>query len=652
MKTLILVLCFLMVCGTIDAQFKWAKYGDTPVLNDGEEGSWDYTNLTMPCVKNIDDTLRMWYSANMVLGEGLYQIGYATSLDGIIWTKYEKNPVISYGELGEWNAASSYLPRVVYDGSDYKMWYAGRRSSTSPVYSIGMASSSDGVNWVEYIGNPVFIPAADSSSWDNKFVVPADVLFDGTEYTLYYTGAGESCPSVGRAFSTDGITWTRDTINNPVIDCGPEGYDKNWLHGIQIIGNDTGGYEFFGRGSAGYGSALGYATSPDGVSWTKYPDNPVLVKSAEPSWDDWSIGWGYTYTTDEMPIYHIWYNGESSQTQGDEAIGYATSLKGFTDLSIRDPYLSPEGSQVIYANFHGDTTGTAFLAVIEDDENPAETVQLFDDGLHEDGVANDSLYANIINTPAGERVYSIGLKVNLDLEEIIHYKDLAAFTSIGPLRAESMSQIEPVDGSVAPDLDIYFKLSLQNTGMIATSENVRALIWAADTLCEVVEGYMISDFPDIKAGATGECDWYFALHTSPNCEIGDSIRFDLKVKHNGVVYWAEEKVLLGIVGVLGTENSVIKFPTSYRLNQNFPNPFNPVTSIRYAIPENTDVNLAIYDVLGGQITQLVNGHKTVGTYEIQWNGKDAQGQEMATGVYFAHLQAGSHSEVIKMLLLK
>jgi len=38
MKTLILVLCFLMVCGTIDAQFKWAKYGDTPVLNDGEEG--------------------------------------------------------------------------------------------------------------------------------------------------------------------------------------------------------------------------------------------------------------------------------------------------------------------------------------------------------------------------------------------------------------------------------------------------------------------------------------------------------------------------------------------------------------------------------------------------------------------------------------
>jgi len=88
-------------------------------------------------------------------------------------------------------------------------------------------------------------------------------------------------------------------------------------------------------------------------------------------------------------------------------------------------------------------------------------------------------------------------------------------------------------------------------------------------------------------------------------------------------------------------------PTSFRLEQNYPNPFNPVTTIRYALPARSYVTLRVFDVLGRLISVLTEGQQEPGSHEAKWNA-----ERCSSGVYFYRLQAGSHSETRKMVLLR
>ena len=93
-------------------------------------------------------------------------------------------------------------------------------------------------------------------------------------------------------------------------------------------------------------------------------------------------------------------------------------------------------------------------------------------------------------------------------------------------------------------------------------------------------------------------------------------------------------------------------PASFALNQNYPNPFNPTTNIQFALPQRAQVRLEVYDILGRQVTTLASGDMSAGTYSVTWNGKDANGQTVASGLYLYRIQAGSFTAVHKMLLLK
>ena len=93
-------------------------------------------------------------------------------------------------------------------------------------------------------------------------------------------------------------------------------------------------------------------------------------------------------------------------------------------------------------------------------------------------------------------------------------------------------------------------------------------------------------------------------------------------------------------------------PSVFALEQNYPNPFNPETSIHFTVPKMSRVTLAIYDILGRKIRTLVNETKTAGSYNVTWNGKNNQGQPLASGLYFYKLQAGEFSATKKMMLLK
>ena len=98
--------------------------------------------------------------------------------------------------------------------------------------------------------------------------------------------------------------------------------------------------------------------------------------------------------------------------------------------------------------------------------------------------------------------------------------------------------------------------------------------------------------------------------------------------------------------------SLSNVPQQFVLYPNYPNPFNPVTTIRYDLPDDSYVTLTIHDMMGKQIRTLVDGSESAGSRLSQWNARDDQGRAVSAGVYLYKIQAGDLVDTKKMILLK
>jgi hypothetical protein len=111
-------------------------------------------------------------------------------------------------------------------------------------------------------------------------------------------------------------------------------------------------------------------------------------------------------------------------------------------------------------------------------------------------------------------------------------------------------------------------------------------------------------------------------------------------------FWTLMLTVLFDYAVTSIEDEII-LPISCKLSQNFPNPFNPTTKIKYSIPQTSNVVIKVFDILGNEIETLVNEEKQIGTDEITWNA-----EQLPSGVYFYRLQANDFVETKKMVLMK
>jgi len=110
--------------------------------------------------------------------------------------------------------------------------------------------------------------------------------------------------------------------------------------------------------------------------------------------------------------------------------------------------------------------------------------------------------------------------------------------------------------------------------------------------------------------------------------------------------------LIDAFQINGGPTAAADSPRQFALLPNYPNPFNPATTIRYRIASREHVELVVYDVTGAVVRTLVDETKPGGSYALDWDGRNDRGVAVSSGVYFYRINAGTFSDVRKMTLLK
>jgi hypothetical protein len=312
--TILILLLFFMV-SISTGQIKWTKYDNNPVMGLGVSGSWNDVSYGPSNVVLIGSTYHTWLAG--FDGEH-FRIGYFTSYDGINWTEYAGNPVLNIDSNGSWDSNHVYRVYVLYEDTTYHMWYTG--ISDLGISAIGYATSSDGIKWTKYSGNPV-MENGPTGSWDDDHVMSPCVISDGITYHMWYEGVNGSNYHIGYATSSDKITWTKHPT--PVLSGDVDQWDYPRIEGPAVYFDGTIYHMWYSGGSNLFHWQIGYASSPDGLVWTKFNENPVLKKGNIGDWDDQTAGFGTVIFDTVNNIYKMWYGG--AREDWSDILGYATA---------------------------------------------------------------------------------------------------------------------------------------------------------------------------------------------------------------------------------------------------------------------------------------------------------------------------------------
>jgi len=181
------------------------------VLGPNPETNWE-ADINRPTVLKRGRSYAMWYTGQ---ANGNSWIGYATSPDGVTWMRQSKEPALS--PEAPWEGVAVMCPHVLWDAATslYKMWYSGGEQYEPN--AIGYATSPDGLHWTKYPTNPIFIPDK-ANPWEQDRVTACQVISTGGWYWMFYIGfEDESFAQIGLARSRDGITgWERHPAN-PIL---------------------------------------------------------------------------------------------------------------------------------------------------------------------------------------------------------------------------------------------------------------------------------------------------------------------------------------------------------------------------------------------------------------------------------------------------
>ncbi|MDD4050929.1 MAG: FlgD immunoglobulin-like domain containing protein [candidate division Zixibacteria bacterium] len=163
--------------------------------------------------------------------------------------------------------------------------------------------------------------------------------------------------------------------------------------------------------------------------------------------------------------------------------------------------------------------------------------------------------------------------------------------------------------------------------------------------------------PDLASGSGTIANLYFKL--DPGVNEVTLTPVDLEDPNHSLMFYcndyssgqAEVKAIRPEFSAISV-SAAEALPMAYALSQNSPNPFNPTTTIYFAAPQAGQVKVAVFNILGQNIKDLVDGYMEAGYHQVVWDGKDRSGDAVASGIYFYKISANNFSDTKKMVLLK
>jgi beta-1,2-mannobiose phosphorylase / 1,2-beta-oligomannan phosphorylase len=226
------------------------------------------------------------------------------------WIKYADNPVLG-GELG----TCFDMSVDVTDAGLHRMWFSWR-----PRRGIGYAESDDGLHWTAR--NDVVLGSDPTRPAESGEVTRPYVLAENGELTMWYAAHGEQAVAIARATSADGIEWQRTGV---VLEATMP-WEKAALMCPSVLRDSDGRFHMWYSGGERYEpDAIGYATSLDGIAWTRVSDEPVLRAGAPGSWESDRVAGAHVFRDGEW-LYAA-YIGFANGFE-DSAIGIARSRDG------------------------------------------------------------------------------------------------------------------------------------------------------------------------------------------------------------------------------------------------------------------------------------------------------------------------------------
>jgi beta-1,2-mannobiose phosphorylase / 1,2-beta-oligomannan phosphorylase len=191
------------------------------VLSPDKTTGWE-DDVNRPVVVRRDDEYHMWYTGQ---AKDNSTIGYARSADGRNWVRQSKLPVLE--PTVRWEGVAVMCPHVMWDAAKrvWRLWYsAGEQYEPN---AIGYATSPDGLRWTKYPSNPVITPEP-GAPWESQRVTAAQIVYwEGWHYAFYIGFRDIDHAQIGMARSKDGVTdWVRHA-GNPIVRPTPGGWDAD-----------------------------------------------------------------------------------------------------------------------------------------------------------------------------------------------------------------------------------------------------------------------------------------------------------------------------------------------------------------------------------------------------------------------------------------
>src|SRR3990172_3655962 len=277
------------------------------------------------------------------------------------------------------------------------------------------------------------------------------------------------------------------------------------------------------------------------------------------------------------------------------------------------------------------------------DSTQIDSLTLFDDGIHGDSLANDGLYGGYIPSRQIEDFYFLSVStIDNQTNKYYNTPDRCRFTTAGPVVLDSISYTK-----TSTNYSVKTFLRNQSTNTTITKASVKLICddpWVLPISSNV---RTLSNIP--PGGITSNTFSSFSVNYIESLFPG-YFNFKVEIMSDDWTYWVDSMQVI-ITGV----DDEVTVPSAFKLEQNFPNQFNPTTTIGFGIPEKGNVRLSIINVLGEEIKVLLNEEKEAGYHSIDFNGSD-----LTSGVYFYRIQvfepSSSSGQVFidtkKMVLLK